>query len=63
MVWKKVFHGMENSGKVFPWCGKNAMMFSIVWKNQLWLDSHAARGRAVMAVHLIIGYWMLDIGY
>jgi hypothetical protein len=31
-VWKKFFHCVENSRKVFPLCGKIGQIFSIVWK-------------------------------
>jgi NDP-sugar pyrophosphorylase family protein len=32
-LWKKVFHSVENSGPVFPWCGQWTGDFSTVWKN------------------------------
>ena len=27
-VWKKVFHGVENSREIFPWCGKVGELFA-----------------------------------
>ena len=32
MVWKNIFHSVEKSGRFFPYCGKPAEKFSILWK-------------------------------
>ena len=31
-VWKNVFHRVEKSGRFFPYCGKTAEQFSMLWK-------------------------------
>jgi beta-mannanase len=48
MVWKKVFHGMENVPEFFPWHGKIRATFSTAWKKvfhsvEKWRGQGAAR--------------------
>ena len=31
-VWKNIFHRVEKSGRFFPYCGKTAEQFSMLWK-------------------------------
>ena len=31
-VWKNIFHSMEKTGRFFPWRGKTANKFSMLWK-------------------------------